>query len=214
MLSTIRNNKMKLLSHILFLIVLTSCNAQKPISFDFSKVNTIEVYQGYPGTKIKMKDGFEKEFIFDLNESKNVGPTKYIKTHRILIHHTNGKIDTLLTNGTIHQFNGWSKSQIDLLEKYSKVENTNLSDTINGQLQIAERLKVLMESKKYDDAILLFSKTQQENIKKIKEDKEIFNYWCLAWTFDDAKYQRYVTKIKEGKAYFIFEDNEWKINEK
>ena len=71
-----------------------------------------------------------------------------------------------------------------------------------------------MASKKYDEAIQLFSKEQQENIKKIKEDKEIFDYWCLAWTFDVAKYQRYVTKIKEGKAHFIFEDNEWKINEK
>lgn len=205
---------MKLLSHILILLVLTSCNAQKPISIDFSKVDKIEVYQGYPGTKIKMKDDFEKEFIFDLNESKNVGPTKYMKTHRVLIHHKNGEIDTLLTNGKIHQFNGWSKSKIDLLDKYSEGENTNLSDTVNGQLRVAEGLKVLMASKKYDDAIQLFSKEQQENIKKIKEDKEIFNYWCLAWTFDDAKYQRYVTKIKEGKAHFIFEDNEWKINEK
>ncbi len=205
---------MKLLSHILILLVLTSCNAQKLISIDFSKVDKIEVYQGYPGTKIKMKDDFEKEFIFDLNESKSVGPTKYMKTHRVLIHHKNGEIDTLLTNGTIHQFNGWSKSKIDLLEKYSEGENTNLSDTVNRQLRVAERLKVLMASKKYDDAIQLFSKEQQENIKKIKEDKEIFNYWCLAWTFDDAKYQRYVSKIKEGKAHFIFEDNEWKINEK
>jgi hypothetical protein len=205
---------MKLLSHILVLLVLTSCNARKPISIDFSKVDKIEVYQGYPNTKIKMKDDFEKEFIFDLNESKNVGPTKYIKTHRVLIHHKNGEIDTLLTNGTIHQFNGWSKSKIDLLEKYSEGENTILSDTVNGQLRVAERLKVLMASKKYDDAIQLFSKEQQENIKKIKEDKEIFNYWCLAWTFDDAKYRRYVSKIKEGKARFIFEDNEWKINEK
>ena len=205
---------MKLLSHILILLVLSSCNAQKPISIDFSKVDKIEVYQGYPGTKIKMKDDFEKEFIFDLNESKNVGPTKYMKTHRVLIHHKNGEIDTLLTNGKIHQFNGWSKSKIDLLDKYSEGENTNLSDTVNGQLRVAEGLKVLMASKKYEDAIQLFSKEQQENIKKIKEDKEIFNYWCLAWTFDDAKYQHYVTKIKEGKAHFIFEDNEWKINEK
>ena len=76
---------MKLLSYILFLIVITSCHAQKPISFDFSQVEKIEVYQGYPGTKVKMKDGFEKEFIFDLNESKNVGPTKYMKTHIIQI---------------------------------------------------------------------------------------------------------------------------------
>lgn len=205
---------MKLLLQTLFIVVLVSCKAQKSISIDFSSLDKIEVYQGYPGTKIKMKDGFEKEFIFDLNESKDAGPTKYIKTHRIQIYHKNGKIDTLLTNGTIHQFNGWHKSKTDLLEKYSEGENTNLSDTVNGQIRIAERLKDLMASKKYDDAIQLFSKEQQGNIKKIKENKEIFEYWCLTWTFDEAKYQRYVSKIKEGKAHFIIEDNEWKINEK
>ena len=41
----------------------------------------------------------------------------------------------------------------------------------------------------------------------------MFNYWCMAWTFNDTKYQRYVTKIKERRAHFIFEDKEWKINE-
>jgi hypothetical protein len=205
---------MKLLSYIFIFSALTSCNAQKGILIDFSEVDKIEVFQGYPGTKIKMKDGFKKEFIFDLNESKDVGPTKYMKTHRFLIHHKNGDIDTLFTNGTIHQFKGWSKSKINLLEKYSEPENLNLSDTINDQLEIAETLKILMASKKYDAAIQLFSLKQQANIKEIQKDKEMFEYWCMAWTFDEAKYNRYVSKIKEGKAHFVFENNEWKINEK
>ena len=42
----------------------------------------------------------------------------------------------------------------------------------------------------------------------------MFDYWCMAWIFDEAKYERYVNKIKEGKAHFIFENSEWKINEK
>ena len=100
------------------------------------------------------------------------------------------------------------------INQYSIGEKNNLSDTVIEQLRVAEQLKILMASKKYDDAIQIFSKAQQENIYKIiKEDKQLFNYWCLAWTFDEAKYQRYVTKIKEGRAHFIFEDNEWKINE-
>jgi len=98
-------------------------------------------------------------------------------------------------------------------KQYSVGEKNNLSDTVIEQLRVAEQLKVLMASKKYNDAIQLFSKTQQENIYKIKEDKQMFNYWCLAWTFNDTKYQRYVTKIKERRAHFIFEDKEWKINE-
>ncbi len=100
------------------------------------------------------------------------------------------------------------------IKQYSVEKKNNLSDTVIEQLRVAEQLKILMASKKYDHAIQMFSKTQQKNFHKIKEDKQMFNYWCLAWTFDDAKYERYVTKIKEGIASFIFENNEWKINEK
>ncbi len=132
-----------------------------------------------------------------------------MKPHQIFVHYKNEKVDTILTNGTIHQLNGWYNSKVDLLEKYSY-----LSDTIKGQLKTAERLKDLMAAKNYDEAIQLFSKRQQENIKEIKQDKEMFAFWCIAWMFYPAKYQYYVAKIKKGKAHFVFEDDEWKIDEK
>ena len=87
-------------------------------------------------------------------------------------------------------------------------------DSVEGQMYTASRLRDFMDKKEYDNAIGLFSNAEKKNIKKIKLKDDMFNYWCFAWTFDDAKYNRYITKIKEGKAHFIFEDSEWKINEK
>jgi hypothetical protein len=110
---------MKIFSYILCLFILTSCKAKKDITFNLSEIEKIEVYQGYPGTRIQMKNNFEREFIKDMNNSKDNGPTKYIKTHSFLIHHKSGEIDTILTNGTIHQYKGWFRSKQDLIKKYS-----------------------------------------------------------------------------------------------
>lgn len=192
---------------------LISCGLQKTLTIDSNRVEQIEIYQGYPGVKIQMINGFEKEFIADLNKSKELGPTKYMKTHRILIHYTDKNIDTIYTNGNIHNFKNWYKSDENLIDKYSIKQNIPI-DTITGQLKTVEKLKKLMSEKNYEEAILLFSKRQQKNINEIKKEPEMFNYWCLAWTLDEAKYDRYIKRIRTGKGLFVFEDNEWKIDEK
>ena len=87
------------------------------------------------------------------------------------------------------------------------------NDTIVGQLYTAIRLSMLMEEKKYDSAINLFSKKQKANIEKIKKEGEVFNYWTSAWTFDNPKLERYTKRILLGGGDFAYEDNEWKINE-
>jgi hypothetical protein len=97
-------------------------------------------------------------------------------------------------------------------EKHKK-ENLN-NDSINGQIETAEKFKNYMNAKQYEDAISLFSLSQQENIRKIQKENDLFQYWCKAWTFDEAKFERYIVNIKIGKAHFIYEENEWKINEK
>ena len=186
---------------------------QKTLTIDSNRVEQIETYQGYPGVKIQMINGFEKEFIADLNKSKELGPTKYMKTHRILIHYTDKNIDTIYTNGNIHNFKNWYKSDENLIDKYSIKQNIPI-DTITGQLKTVEKLKKLMSEKNYEEAILLFSKRQQKNINEIKKEPEMFNYWCLAWTLDEAKYDRYIKRIRTGKGLFVFEDNKWKIDEK
>ena len=192
---------------------LISCGFKKTLTLNSINAEQIEIYQGYPENKIQMKEGFEKEFIADLNKSKEIGPTKYMKTHRILIHYTNKDTDTIYTNGSIHNFKNWHKSDENLIEKYS-IKQTNLTDTIAGQLMTVEKLKKLMSEKKYDEAVLLFSKQQQKNINKIKNEPEIFKFWCSAWTLDEVKHERYVKRIKSGKGIFVFEANEWKIDEK
>jgi len=88
------------------------------------------------------------------------------------------------------------------------------ADTITGSLYTAGRLRGFMETKEYDQAIALFSSEQQTKIQELREDERIFAYWCAAWTFDQMKFELYISKIKDGKATFIFEDNEWRINEK
>ena len=90
----------------------------------------------------------------------------------------------------------------------------SIEKPIEGQLHTAKRLKDLMSEKKYDEAINLFSKKRQLDIREIQNDKEIFDYWCVAWTLDKANYEGYVAQIKKGEARFIFENGEWKINEK
>jgi hypothetical protein len=100
-------------------------------------------------------------------------------------------------------------------------QNTNNSeyvysedDSISGQIHTAERLKSYMDNKQYEEAIDLFSLDQQTDIREIQKDEEIFKYWCNAWTFDSVKFEIYVSMIKEKKAHFIFENDEWKIDEK
>ncbi len=204
---------MKHIIILTFFSTLISCGLQKTLTIDSNRVEQIEIYQGYQGVKIQMINGFEKEFIADLNKSKELGPTKYMKTHRILIHYTDKNIDTIYTNGNIHNFKNWYKSDENLIDKYSIKQNLPI-DTIAGQLKTVEKLKKMMDEKKYEEAILLFSKEQQKNINEIKKDPEMFKYWCLAWTLDEAKYDRYIKKIKAGNGKFVFEDNEWKIDEK
>lgn len=202
-----------------YIVILTiignlfSCSLRKTLTINPNTVKQIEIYQGYPGNKILMKEGFEKELIADLNKSKDVGPTKYMKTHRILIHYFSNETDTIYTNGNIHNFRNWYKSDENLIEKYSLKQSESI-DTIAGQIKTVEKLKKLMSEKKYEDAVLLFSKRQQENINEIKKNPEMFDYWCSAWTLDEAKYDRYIKRIRARKGIFVFEDNEWKIDEK
>lgn len=85
---------------------------------------------------------------------------------------------------------------------------------VEGQIHTAKCLRAYMDKKEYEQAIQLFSKRQQENIRNIQKDKDMFQYWCYAWTFDASKYQGYLLDIKDGHASFIFEDGEWKIDEK
>lgn len=101
-------------------------------------------------------------------------------------------------------------NQIDQQDKYVH----SIAKPIEGQKHTARQLKQLMDSEQYDAAINLFSTKQQVEIKELQKNTDRFSYWCLAWTFDDAKLARYISRIDNGAGNFTFEGGMWKIDEK
>ena len=57
-------------------------------------------------------------------------------------------------------------------------------------------------------------KTNKKILQKLKRTKKYLSIGVPFWTFDDAKYERYINRIKSGNGQFVFEENEWKIDEK
>ena len=111
---------MKKILYLILIGLMVSCESVQEIGITKNDIEKIEVFQGYPGEQIQMIDEFESKLIKDLNNSKYNGPTKFMKTHRILIYHFDGAIDTIATNGQVHQYNGWYKTEENLIEKYSR----------------------------------------------------------------------------------------------
>lgn len=106
-------------------------------------------------------------------------------------------------------------NETPIKEKTNKIEvHNSQNNDIEDQLETVEKLRLYMDHKQYDKAIALFSNEQQKNIKEIQKDKSIFKYWCMAWTLDAAKHERYIKRIKANQGDFIFENGAWKINEK
>lgn len=86
--------------------------------WDANKVDSVEILEGYPLIILKLDSHKTKEFVIDLISSKEIGITKYKKSHRILLYH-NYTIDTVFTTGNIHRFkNVYFKSKINVIDKY------------------------------------------------------------------------------------------------
>lgn len=109
---------MKNIFYLTLIGLMLSCGTSKKMGLIANDIEKVKVTQA--NQAMDMKDGFEKQLIQDLNNSKYLGPTKFMKTHWIFIHHSNGTVDSILTNGQVHQYNGWFKSEENLIEKYSK----------------------------------------------------------------------------------------------
>jgi len=100
-------------------VAIMSCTSQKQLDFESEDITRIDVYQRNPGTTIRMKYDFEVDLIKDLIESKYIGPTKYAKTHKIIIYDKNGQIDTIWSNGTVHCYKECYRSDENLIDKYN-----------------------------------------------------------------------------------------------
>lgn len=103
---------------IVFGIIITCCTS-KPLRLNLSDVELVEVYQGFNKNKLQMKEGSHSKVIEELNNSEIISPVKYKKTHSILIHYSDKRIDTIYTNGKIHFFKNYYKTDNDLVEMYT-----------------------------------------------------------------------------------------------
>lgn len=132
---------MKLTLFLSTILILISCNSsvQKSNFYEFSEIEKIEVFKGFPGEKVSMKQNFERKLIADLNNHENIGPTKFQKSYRILIHKKNGETDTLRTNGKI--FVGHKTTfevKENLLDKYILKSFFDFDELIHFQIEIDE----------------------------------------------------------------------------
>ena len=95
-----------------------SCGSTNKIGIVDSDIEKVEVIR--LDMTIDMKDGFEGQLIQDLNNSKTILVQPTHKNALDLLYHSNGTVDSVLTNGTVHQYNGWYESEENLIEKYSR----------------------------------------------------------------------------------------------
>ncbi|MFM7710177.1 MAG: hypothetical protein ACKO5C_04615 [Ferruginibacter sp.] len=130
---------------------------------------------------------------------------KKLLLNRQLIPVLNDQNELIATSALINiqdnQINEW---QIINLKK----------EKVRGQLYTAARLKTYIDQQEYEAAIHLFSKNQQEKLMKLKLDEDSFRFWISAWTMDETKWLKYAKQIIKGNGIFVYEDDEWKIDEK
>ncbi len=207
-------------TYLLCLFILTSCSVQKGLAFKVSKVEEVEFFQEYSGEKFKMNDTTKKMFLRDLNNAIETDSIAYLKTYKIFIHYKNGKIDTLFTNGYVYRNKKGFITKENLIEKYIPEHDSSLSERTQGILKTFRKLRLFLKEEKYDEVISCFSNEIQWSLKEIRKNEPRFKQWCLAWTMEDEEYDKYVKEIKEkggqneNRGSFVFEENEWKIDQK
>ncbi len=207
---------MKKIKYIFFLSIITSCSVQKDFLFKASSIEKVEFFQEYSGEKFTMNNKEKKMFLKGINNAIKTDSTAYLQTYKIFMHHKNGKIDTLLTNGRVYRNKNGFITKENLIEKYVLEHDTSISEKIQGILKTFRRLRMFLKEEKYEEVIGCFSKEIQWYLKEIRKNKPRFKQWCLAWTMKEEVYNKYVKEIKKkgGSNNFVYEDNEWKIDEK
>lgn len=148
-----------------------------------------------------------KELYAKLEKSKSANTTLFYefledKTHGDALH-----------NAVYNAFEKFYKPT-DAQMMLNEIENSQLPEEAKGKIKTVIKLRQLISENKCSDALSLFSKEQQKDIKKIQKNEIMFSQWCDAWKMKDEEFKEYVDDIISGKGSFVFEDNEWKIDEK
>ena len=115
-------NKVILIFSVLFL---SSCfsYSESALEIDSENVSSVEIHTGPPESQveIKMKNGFESDFIQDLNRVEKFTPVKFAKTHKIMVYYNNETPDMFMTNGSIYWSEGkYYKGTEHLVNKYKE----------------------------------------------------------------------------------------------
>lgn len=203
---------MRIVITLILLISISSCSTGK--NLNLTDVNKIEIKNIKTDKFIQMNKSDEYKFLNELNQAKETGPYKFMKEYLIIVHRNSNITDSIYSNGFLHIYKGFYKSNENIIEKYLSSKSLSKIDTVQGQIETAMKLNKLMHNKNYEEAIELFSKEQQKSINIFKQNKVLFENWCKAWTLDKNSLDRYIEKIEQGKAIFIYEEDQWKIDER
>lgn len=138
---------LKKIKYLIVILLIASCSSsgEKKVYYDFSEIQKIEVFSGFSEKSVVMKNGFEKEFILDLNKNEIIGPTKYGKNYTVLLFKNNGQIDSLKTNGQIFSNKITFKVEEDLIAKYSKKTFFDFDEVIHYRIEIDENKLLIRE---------------------------------------------------------------------
>ncbi|MFT5305005.1 MAG: hypothetical protein ACI9N1_000465 [Flavobacteriales bacterium] len=101
--------------------IFTSCTPTIKKSTPKIKVNSIskiEVLESYPGTKLDMKKGFKSQFITEYGKAQAIGPAKFMKPYKVIIHYENEQTDTILTNDQYFNRQETFKTEKNIIEDY------------------------------------------------------------------------------------------------
>lgn len=144
-----------------------------------------------------------------ISVSSNQEQIKSILTNEFII-------PTLIDNKLI-SIKGKLSIENSKIKNYS--EFNPRKDSLIGKIATAIKLNNYMSLKKYNNAIHLFSKDINSNLKKVIKDKESLEYWSSAWSLKGEMLDDYINMIISYKndngfmIFFVLEENEWKINE-
>ena len=89
-------------------------------------------------------------------------------------------------------------------------------DIADAQWAVIEKLQVLIKEKNYEQIPLCFSKGKFRDyvIKSLKYNPEDWmNVWDIT-QIQEFRLLQYKKRVFSGDGLFVFEDDEWKINER
>lgn len=130
-------------------------------------------------------------------------------THKLIF-------DNVIFIATLNTNNELIPNRFTLEIENHKLKNIEIINDKNeeklSKLSTIIYLTKFISNRDYEKATSLFSIRINKDIIKLKNDGN-FQKWISAWTIDSSNLDKFSKEILNGKGWFIFENNEWKIDE-